>query len=181
MKAIVAVIFLTICFQGKGLSQRTFKVMNEKSSLLAQFPQIPGCERDITSLSTENRGLEYTVTYERIGTSIDRKDPNYFGCGSISVRVAPGIRKEALQNIAMFGFLTSQLIKINGFDAVQTSPLCGNDPWIGSYSVYFNEDKVLIVSANVPNYEILKYASNADYKSLKSALNEAVKNAARGS
>ena len=92
----------------------------------------------------------------------------------------PAARKTARENFKRSELsLLTQQIKIKNFDAYQNSPLCGNDNWIGSTSVYFDKDKVLIAEAYRGAAQILEFAQNADYELLKMTVDKLVKKTAK--
>lgn len=144
---------------------------------LALFPEIPNCERVIQPLTQNGEVFEQTAIYERENYK-EYKGENYFGCGSITLRFEPSAGKTALENSTIADFPFRQPIRINNFEAYRSSPLCGNDESSGSTSVYFDEDKVLIVSAFVGAEKILEFAQNANYELMKKSMNKLVKNKA---
>lgn len=141
----------------------------------ALFPEIPGCERIIQPLTQNGEVFEQAAIYEREGYK-NNKNENYFGCGSIALRFAPSARKSARENSTIADFPLRQPIQIKNFEAYHSSPLCGNDDSRGSTAVYFDEDKVLIVSAYRGAEKILEFAQNADYELLKKSMKKLVKN-----
>lgn len=146
----------------------------------ALFPEIPNCVRIIEPIKQNGKAFEQTAVYERADFETRKgKDPNYFGCGSITLGFAPGARRSAninYNNISLEPFfILPQKSKVKTFDAYSDSPQCGNDIWIGSTSVYFDKDMVLMVSANLGAAGILEFAENADYRFLKKTIGRFVK------
>lgn len=144
------------------------------------FPEIAGCVRIIEPLKQNGKIFEQTAIYERLDFETRKdKDPNYFGCGSITLRFEPAARKSAsinytnLVNFPIYFPPQKQIVK--NFDAYSRSPQCGNDSWIGSTDVYFDKDMVLTVSENMGG-GILEFAESADYKLLKKTIGKFVKN-----
>lgn len=148
--------------------------LNQTTDWSALFPEIAGCERIIQPLMQNGEVFEQTVVYERENYK-EYKGENYFGCGSITLRFEPSARKLARENSTIADFPLRQPIQIKNFEAYHSSPLCGNDVWTGSTAVYFDEDKVLIVSANIGAEKILDFAQNADYKLLKKLMKKLVR------
>jgi hypothetical protein len=153
---------------------------NENADWAALFPEIPGCERIIQPITQNGKVFEQTAVYERQNYKEYKGNNNYFGCGSIALRFAPSARKSArinyvnsIQNPIYFPPPQKQTVK--SFDAYSNSPLCGNDIWVGSTSVYFDEDKVLMVSAYMGAGNILEFAKNADYELLRKSIDKFVK------
>lgn len=116
--------------------------------------------------------------YERENYKNNRNE-NYFGCGSITLRFEPSARKKVRQSFAISDSPLRQQFQIKGFDAYSESALCGNDEWRGSTTVYFDEDKVLIVSAYTGADKILDYSRSADYELMRKSMNKLIKNKAR--
>jgi hypothetical protein len=137
----------------------------------AFFPEFEKCVRTVNPITTNGNVIEQTAEYEWPGRR-DRTDPNYYGCGSITLRVAPGALKLMRARDDILFFPTSQKTLVRGYDAIRHSPLCGNDPWAGSLEVYFDHDKVLTVSASVGAVEILELAETTSYRALKIALDK---------
>lgn len=164
-----------LCFYGETFSQLS---VNSQSTQITDwavlFPEIPNCEQVIQALTRNNNVFEQTVIYEWKGYP-KNKNENYVSCGTITLRSAHSARKEALQNFRLYDSPTNQRVKIRGFDAFRDGPMCGNDVWIGSTSVYFDDDKLLIVSAYGSAGAILEFAQNADYELIKNSMNKIIK------
>jgi hypothetical protein len=135
----------------------------------AFFPEIEKCVRTVHPISIVGDVIEQTAEYEWPGRR-DRTDPNYFGCGSITLRISPDALKSMQARNDMDFFPTSQRLLVHGYESIRHSPLCGNDPWAGSLEVYFDHDKVFAVSASVGAGEILQVAETADYRAMKIAM-----------
>ena len=180
MKILCLSLSLLMFFTGFGnnkvLLEPSISAKNfQTSDWSALFPEITGCERVIQPLTKNGEVFEQSAVYEREGYK-NNKNENYFGCGSITLRFEPSARetmRESSKKVEYFPLI--QQLKIKKFDAYQSSPLCGNDEWIGSTSVYFDKDKVLIVSAYIGAYKILEFAQNADYELMKKSINKLVK------
>lgn len=172
-------IILLASFSVEGFSQQSNLARhNETTDWSALFPKIPNCERIIQPLTQNGEVLEQVAIYEREGYK-NNQSVNYFGCGSITLRFEPSARKAARENSKRVDFFPRQIFQIKNFDAYQDSPQCGNDVWIGSTTIYFDKDKVLIVSAYGGAEKILEFAQNADYELMKKLMNKLVKNKAR--
>jgi hypothetical protein len=137
-----------------------------KDDWSAFFPEFKNCERTVNPIAINGDVIEQTADYEFPGRR-DRTDPNYFPCGSISLRMAPRSLKPMLAQDDIPFLPTSQKGIVRGYTAIHHSPLCGNDPWLGSLEVYFDDDKVLTVSASVGAAEILELAETAGYRAMK--------------
>lgn len=158
-----------------GLLLLTDEVFSQRATdLSVLFPEFPGCDRVLEPIKRTDKSYEQTAVYER-GSQQDRGNPNYFGCGSITFRFEPSARKTARENSSILDFPSRVPVKVNNFDAYRGSPLCGNDIWIGSTQVYFDDDKSLTVSAFMGADAILEFAQNADYLMLKKAMNKLAK------
>lgn len=162
-----SVAFILMFFSEEAFSQRA-------SDLSGFFPEFSGCERVLEPIKRNEKGYEQTAVYQR-GSQQERSNPNYFGCGSITFRFEPSARKATRANPSILDFPFRQPFKLKKFDAYSYSPWCGNDMWLGSTQVYFDEDKVLTVSAYVGSHAILEYAQNADYAMLKKTMNKLAK------
>lgn len=164
-----------------GLSVEIFSrqsiVAKQDEDWSAIFPEIPNCERSIQPITRNGEVFEQTATYEPKGYKYD-VNQGYFGCGSITLRFAPSAGKSARENSDFINFPLRQQFQIKNFEAYRESPQCGNDNWRGSTTVYFDKDKVLIVSAFVGAEKILDFAQNADYELMKKSMNKLVKNKA---
>jgi hypothetical protein len=147
---------------------------NDAGDWTAFFPVIAGCEREIQPLKQTGKIFEQTANYEHKDYK-KYKNKNYFGCGSITLRFEPSSRKTARAKSSILDFPGNMPTKVKGFESYRSSPLCGNDDWIGSTAVYFDENKVLIVSANIGGEKILDFAQNADYKLLRKSVNKIVR------
>lgn len=155
------------------LAQQTGKTnRNDTADWSALFPVIAGCRRDVRSLKQAGRVFEQTAIYQREGYESNK---NYTPCGSITLRFEPFARKTARKKTDTFFFLTNVPTKVKGFEAYQSSPLCGLDTWRGSTTVYFDEDKALIADANAGGEKILEFTQNADYGWLRKSLNKLVR------
>ncbi len=148
--------------------------LDQTSDWSALFPEIAGCERVIQPLTQNGEVFKQIAIYERENYK-DNQNENYVGCGSIALRFEPSTRKTARENSTIEDFPLRQRLRIKDFDAYHSSPLCGNDDWRGSTSVYFDDDKVLIASANRWTDKILEFAQNADYELMKKSMNKIVK------
>jgi len=136
----------------------------------ALFPEISGCKRTIQPLTQNGEVFEQTAIYER-------EDFENYKCGSITLRFAPRARQAAAENFKMNNFsLFRRKTKINDFEAYTVSPQCGNDDWRGSTTVYFDENKVLIVSAYRWSGGISGFPQTADYALMKKLMDALVKN-----
>jgi hypothetical protein len=136
---------------------------NQSEDWSALFPEIPNCERVIQPLTLKGGVFEQVAMYKRENYK-NNKNENYFGCGSITLRFEPSARKAARQDFANSASPLRHQFQMKGFDAYSESALCGNDDWRGSTTVYFDEDKVLIVSAYTGAEKILEFAKNVDYE-----------------
>lgn len=134
------------------------------------FPEISGCQRTIQPLTRSGEVIEQIAVYKR-------EDDKNYKCGSITLRIAPKSRQSAAKdfNASSFNPFRRKIV-IKDFDAYTASPLCGNDEWRGSTTVYFDEDKVLIASAQRGTNRILDFPETADYAMLKKSMDEFVKN-----
>jgi hypothetical protein len=171
----LVMMFLGICSVKEVFSQQSTTAMKDQTAdWSALFPVIPGCERVIQALTQSGEVFEQTAIYKREGGNI-----NNGGCGSITFRVEPGARTAARERFEPFQMF-NQKIKIGKFDAYTSSPQCGNDDWIGSTAVYFDENKLLAVTANRGAAAILEFAQKADYelirKSMKSPPKQGINN-----
>jgi hypothetical protein len=146
------------------------KLVEHTSDWISALPEIPGCERVIGAMKRTGTNVEQTVSYERGVPARRTEDPNYVGCGSVTIRVEPNARKNAKALGKAIGFGPHPSI-VRGFFALRDGPLCGNDSWLGSTSVFFDKDKVLIVSANQGAEVLLDFAEKVDYSELKRELN----------
>lgn len=141
------------------------------------FPEIAGCVRVVEPLRREGKMIVQTARYERPGYKENKNNPNYYGCGAISLRHEPGAaenRKTRARASVGIHSLFTKTYKINDFDAYRTSPQCGNDISIGAIEVYFDADKVLSVNAFQGAGEILSFAEKADYAAIEKTLNKLV-------
>ncbi len=139
------------------------------------FPEFPGCQRTIQPLVRTGETSYQTAVYKPQNPE-KFNPPTYYGCGTIALRYAPGERKTETANFKPQlenPFFRKR--KIKSFDAYTVTPLCGNDDSSGSTRVYFDEDKVLIISAMRGAGNLLEFAETADYDRLKSAIDEFVK------
>lgn len=148
---------------------------NQIADWSALFPEIPNCERVIQPLTLNGEIFQQVAMYERENYK-NNKNENYFGCGSITLRFELSARKTARQSFAISVSPLRQQFQIKGFDAYSESALCGNDDWKGSTTVYFDEDKVLILSAYTGAEKILEFAKNVDYELIKKSMDKFVKN-----
>ena len=167
---ILAFSFLTVFIIS---ANAVFAQKSENMDWTDLFPEIPGCERIIEPLTQTGKIFEQTARYQ---PSRNDNPRIYYGCGSITLRFEPSARKSASVNFSKqpnFPFTRKQTVKT--FDAYTDSPLCGNDDWRGSIRVYFDEDKVLIVSAKRGAGDILKFAETADYELMKETIDKFVK------
>ena len=175
-------LFCGILSVGETFAQQSVKSKPAQATdWSALFPDIPGCVRIIQPLAQNGKTFEQLAIYERQDFETRKdKDPNYFGCGSITLRFEPSARKSASinhTNLVNFPiYMPPQKSKVKTFDAYSSSPQCGNDIWVGSTDVYFDKDMVLTVSANLGATSILEFAENADYKFLKKSIAKFVKN-----
>jgi hypothetical protein len=134
------------------------------------FPEISGCERMIQPLTRSGEVIEQIAVY-------NREDDKNYKCGAIILRIAPKSRQSAAKIYKTFGFsLFKRKITVKDFVAYTASPQCGNDDWQGSTTVYFDEDKSLIVSAQRGTNRILEFPETADYALMKKSMDELVKN-----
>jgi hypothetical protein len=115
------------------------------------FPAIEGCTRKVESLKRDG--------------SIIAQDASYDGCGSVSILIVPGTRRAREAN--WHEYFPTQKMKVQGYDAWQNSPLCGNDPWLGGIDVYFSDDGVLRASAMLGGAALLDFAKTADYRAIR--------------
>ena len=185
MKLLQISLWLTVCCGilsvGETFSQPPVKSKpSPDADWSALFPEIPNCLRIIEPLTRNGKIFEQRAVYERPNYQTDKgKNPNYFGCGSIALSFKPSARKLAETNYMNITlepfFIPPQKLKMRNFDAYGDSPLCGNDIWIGSTTVYFAENMSLSVSANMGGTAILEFAENADYKLLKKKIAKFVK------
>jgi len=158
------------------------------------FPNVPNCIKNIQPLTRDGNRLEQTAIYripriaEQTQTSVSQPGevdltvyPDSFmpglptSCGSITIRSAPGLRHAARKqhkNAAQFDFSQSNKpFLIQGHLAYSASPLCGNDPWVGSTSIYFEKNMELQVSADQgPGEMLLDFTRSADYIAIKASI-----------
>ena len=92
-------------------------------------------------------------------------------CGAITLRREPDLLAAKRERFASYAF-PSTWIKMRGYDTFQGTPLCGNDPWIGTLEVFFDKDKSLAVGAHRWNPSIMEFAQKADFASLKEMMNK---------
>lgn len=134
------------------------------------FPEIPGCEKIVQPLRRQGKVIEQTADYERENYRNLRNNPdypNYFGCGSITLRLEPSARQKASKvDTSMTGAFPPQPTTVKGFFALRDGPQCGNDVWVGSTAVYFDTDKVLIVSSYIGADKITEFSETADYRTI---------------
>jgi len=175
-----AIVLLGSLSLNEAFSQQSIVArQNQIADWSALFPEIPNCERVIQPLTLKDKVFEQVAKYERENYKNNRSE-NYYGCGSITLRFEPSARKSARENSKRAAyFLFGQIFQINKFDAYSQSPQCGNDDWRGSTTVYFDEDKVLIVSAYIGAEKILDYAQSADYELMRKSMNKLIKNKAK--
>jgi hypothetical protein len=147
---------------------------DEKPDWSALFPEFQGCERVIQPLAQNGKIFEQTARYERQGFR-ENKNQFYVPCGTVTLRFEPSARKTASANHAKsFEIPPVGKRKVKNFDAYMNSPLCGNDEWMGSTSVFFDENMSLTVSAYRGTSGILEFAETADYAQLKKTIDEFV-------
>lgn len=162
MKLLYSTLGLIILSATAIFAQQTDKSKQSNTTdWSALFPTIAGCGREIQPLKQNGKVFEQTA--------------NYFRCGSITLRFEPSARKTAREKSSVLDFPMNVPTKVKDFEAYQSSPLCGNDDWIGSTAVYFDENQVLIVSAYMGGAQILEFAQNADYGLLKKSINKIVR------
>lgn len=181
MKFLCLIFSLLILFTNfRGNEMFTHSSINAKQNRNTDwselFPEIPNCERVIQPLTQNNEVFEQIAVYEREGYK-NNKNENYFGCGSITLRFEPFARKKAREDFKRSDYLPfRQVFRIKELDAYSESPQCGNDVWMGSTAIYFDEDKALILSAYLGADKILKFAQSADYLLIEKSMNKLVKN-----
>ena len=139
--------------------------MEDHHDWSALFPEIPNCEREIypINISSDGNFVEQTANYKKNGIV----------CGSITLRLKSSLKKDRQEIIKMHFRPTTQKVQIKNFEAYRYSPQCGNDDWLGSIEVFFDEDKSFTVSANRGDQDILKLAETIDYERLKRTMSKA--------
>jgi len=148
-----------------------FSQKNEKADWAALFPEMPGCERVVQPLVQNGETFEQTAFYRPREESESENRLSY-GCGTITLRLDPSARHSAAElyeKQPKSPFFRKQTVK--NFDAYSETPLCGNDDRRGTTRVYFDEDKVLIVSARRGAGDLLDFVETADYERLKESMN----------
>lgn len=125
-----------------------------QSDWAGAFPDIKGCAKTIGPFERTGSFATQTAIYE--------------GCGTIELRIAPGAKAAREKNWQ--DHFPSLKTEIKGYTAWRNSPLCGNDPWLGSIEVYLSEDKVLIASAYDRADQVLNFAEQADYIALANVM-----------
>jgi len=139
------------------------------------FPDIPNCDRTTEPLVQRGNAIEQVAKYRLRGYE-NSDDQESAQCGSITLRIEPNAR-----HIARANFMTAapsmfaRAFSIGKSDAYSQWAQCGNDPSLGSTAVYFDDDKLLEVSAFRNGASILDFAQNADYEAIRSSMNEFVK------
>ncbi len=158
---------------------RTKVIKNKSSDWTILFPQIPGCERIVQPVQRYGKVIEQTAVYEREHYEKLKNNPdypNYFGCGSITLRLEPSAREKAAKRDFTFtGIIPPYLTSIRGFFALRDGPLCGNDFWRGSTAVYFDSNKVLIVSSYLGADKLAELAETADYESISNFMEKSAR------
>ena len=173
MKSVALVFLLIFIFSANAVFAQISAQRVKEADWSALFPEIAGCERVVQPLTQNGEIFEQTAVYEtRINSDENRI---YYGCGSITLRFEPSARKSADKIYANSFKLFLRKGKIKTFDAYTSSPQCGNDEWRGSTSVYFDEDKVLIVSAKRGAGNILDFVETADYELMKATIDNFIK------
>jgi hypothetical protein len=174
-------VFCGIFSAGETFAQQSLSSKAEQiADWSALFPEIPGCVRIVQPITQNVKIIEQTAIYEQKDFETRKgKDPNYFDCGSISLRFEPSARRSASINYANLVnfpiYFPPQKSKVKSFDAYTESPMCGNDNWLGTTDVYFDKDMVLTVSVNLGGAGLSDFIENADYKRLKKAIGRFVK------
>lgn len=169
------IIFIGLAFN--AFSQQV-NIVKQGEDWSALFPEIPNCERIIQPITQKGEIFEQTAVYERQGYQKYKNEQNYFRCGSITIRFAPSARKSARKNFTIINFPMTRKFQVKTFEAYRNTPRCGNDVSIGSTEVYFDEDKVLSVSAYIGAQAILDFALNADYELMKKSMSKLIKSKA---
>jgi hypothetical protein len=176
MKILYFSLLLFIC---AGTSVEVFSQNSAKQIQAADwsdlFPEIPNCDRTIQPISRNGEVVEQTANYDWANYK-GEKNQYYYGCGSITLRYAPNARQSARESSSTLNFPMNVPIRVKTFEAYQSSPMCGNDNWLGSTAVYFDENMALFVTANLNAYKIIEFAQEVDYKLLKKRLNKLARN-----
>lgn len=173
----LALVFLGTLSVNEAFSQQSTEAkQNQIADWSQMFPEIPNCERVIQPITRKSEVLEQVAIYKWANAE-NNGNENYGGCGLITLRFEPSARESARKDSDIV-LPPRRQFKIKTFDAYGDSPLCGNDIWAGSITVFFDKDKVLIVSANRGATQILGFARNADYELMKKSMDELVKNKA---
>src|SRR6202008_2957948 len=101
----------------------------------------------VQPIQRSGEAFEQTAIYERVGYK-NNQGPHYFGCGSITLQRQPDAIRLAEQRGKEEHMPFVQRFTVRGFLAFRWVPQCGNDVSLGSTTVHFDDDKILIVSAN---------------------------------
>jgi hypothetical protein len=145
------------------------KLVDGTDDWTGAFPEVPGCVRVIGPMNRTGKTVEQTANYER-GLSRS-KDPNYVSCGSVTLRLEPNARRNAQAYGKAIGFGPYPSV-VKGFFALRDGPLCGNDSWLGSTSVFFDKDKVVIVSANQGAEALFTFLESVDFPQLRNQMSK---------
>jgi hypothetical protein len=120
----------------------------------ALFPEIPGCVKTVARRTNTNNATELTANYQ----AADHP------CGSITLRREQNL----LQNRKKWETsLFLRWVKVKSFEALESTPLCGNDDWIETVEVFFSENMSMTISAYRWHPSILDFAQKADYKTME--------------
>lgn len=147
--------------QGRGASRT-------RSDVDELFPEIVGCVKVVDRVRRADGFAAQSATYHWIGDEKMRNDPNYTPCGSIEFRVQKNSRK--IRADRWVDYFPAQSLRIRGYDAWRNSPLCGNDPWIGSIEIFLSDDEAIVLSATHSSPSILSFADTADLEKIARVL-----------
>src|SRR4030095_1429824 len=151
--------FIFIIFLMSGFILTVTVETRSQTDWKKTFPEIPGCSRTIEALERTESVISQRAVYRR----------EYGFCGSISIRVVPGIRASREK---WKSHINTRRYKIRGFDAWSSHPWCGTPPAPDSIEVHFGEDAVLEVDAfEGYGQDILTFPQRADYALLLRLLN----------
>jgi len=133
--------------------------LKHAADLAALFPEVPGCVKVVTATAPAPDNIQLEIKYEPRGYEERKRDSNYSPCGSITLHRAPGSGKPRERD--QYDPLV-QKVEIQGREGWQLSPMCGNDPWLGSIELLLSEDQVIEFNAMVGAEAILEFANDAD-------------------
>ncbi|MBS1796996.1 MAG: hypothetical protein JSS81_24430 [Acidobacteria bacterium] len=145
----------------------------EFNGLAELFPEIRGCRRAVLPPVWKETIFEQSADYElTVGTDNAAAEL----CGRITLRIEPGLRTKTRREFAAQPqMLFNRKYRFKNFEAYSYSPQCGNDPWLGTNSVYFDADKVLTVEARRGGAQLFEFLEQADYSLLKDKMEDLIR------